>query len=75
MPAFRARNDSRVAAFHDGNDAIGRAQINADDFSHVCNFSSVEIKLQAKSAKRKGKWAVAFNFSLLTWLVILPLPL
>ena len=40
--AFGVRNDLRFFAFHDGDDRVGRAQIDADDFftcSHdLCSF-------------------------------------
>ena len=33
--AVRVRDDERDAAVHDGDQRIGRAEINADDFTHV----------------------------------------
>ena len=32
--AFRVGDDDRFAAFHDGDDRVGRAQVDADDFAH-----------------------------------------
>ena len=33
-PAFRIGDDDGLAAFHDGDDGVGRAQVDADDFAH-----------------------------------------
>ncbi len=37
--AFRVGDDGRFAAFHDSHARIGRAQVNADDFTHCCTTS------------------------------------
>ena len=32
---FLVRDDGRLAAFHDGDDGVGRAQIDSDDLAHI----------------------------------------
>src|SRR5262249_47817430 len=38
--AFAIFNDLRLAAFHDGDAAVGRAQVDSNDLGHVSNPSS-----------------------------------
>ena len=33
--AFRVGDDDRLAAFHDRDDRVGRAEVDTDDFAHV----------------------------------------
>ena len=33
--AFRIGDDDRLAAFHDGDDGVGGAQVDSDDFAHA----------------------------------------
>ena len=33
--AFRVGDDDRLAAFHDGDDGVGRAEVDADDLAHA----------------------------------------
>ena len=40
-PAFRVGDDHRLAAFHHGDDGVGGAQIDADDFAH-CSLPHVD---------------------------------
>ncbi len=49
--AFRVGDDDRLAAFHDGDDGVGGAQVDADDFAHVLSLASCppDTCQQAKS--------------------------
>ena len=38
-PAFGVGDDHGLAAFHDGDNRVGRAQVDADDFAHSSTSS------------------------------------
>ena len=40
--AFRIFNNLRLAAFHDGDAAVGGAEVNTNDLAHVLSFAECE---------------------------------
>ena len=52
--AFGVGDDDGLAAFHDGHDGVGGAQVDADDFAHVCRvlLSSAERCVEATDRRR-----------------------
>ena len=45
--AFRVGDDDRLAAFHDRDDGVGGAEVDADDFAHSIPLDAVLIMLSS----------------------------